>query len=311
MRRLAFLAALLCLAPALADDETPPLKFAWPVPSRAVVTEKTVKLGRDGASHAATMRYSISLERSGDDLRLHFGDFSFVDFDGRSATDPALAPTLSMALMMAKLTPDVLIAADGKVKDMTGLDAALKALVDDAERNGDERQKAMIPALRAQLQNPQVQAEALRTATKPWQAWVGDWIGRVLPEGRDVEVEKHPVNPEGADLLAPTVMRRAATSDGLTMLSWEASLDGDATKPALDLWIRRMAQASRQVPPEGFFTGMKLSQKVVVAVDPATLRPQRAMREMTRAAHRKDKDDLVEIIERREYAFAWPAESAK
>ncbi len=294
---------LLALPAALAEDQPAPLKFGWPVPSRATVTENVVKKG-----HKATTRYVVSLGPEGKttDLRMHISDFEFVEIEGRPATDPALAPQLAQASVMAKMTPDLLIAGDGKVKDVVGLEAAIEAQLAALEKSDDQRLRASVPSLRAMLSRPEAVAVQKRVSSGIWQAWVGEWIGRAIPEGRTVET-KFPIQcPDNVERDAPTVLRRTTSSDGAGMaqFSRESVLDGDDAKPVIEAYLKKLGEATGRVPPE--VTGMRLFERVVVSIDPATLRPKRAFSESIGTVHVKGQEDRVSV-ERHEYTFEWLA----
>lgn len=302
------LAAAAVLAAALfslagADDQPAPLKFAWPVPSKATVTEKVEKVG-----HTATTRYTLSVERSGEggDLRLHLGDFEFLDLDGKPATDPSLAQQLKVALPMAKAIPDILIGADGSVKDVLGLDTAIATMLDELSKNLDEREKASLPQLRAQFEAPETREKMKREASKQWTAWVAEWAGRTIPEGRGVDGTHAVSCPDGAEVMAPTLLRRMPAENegpGLVKLTRETTLDGEDAKPAFEAWLKKAEAAlGRSLGA----TGMRLVDRIAAVTDPSTLRPTWVRREEQRILHMKDADDRNDI-ERHEYQFEWPA----
>jgi hypothetical protein len=293
--------ALAALPAALADDQPVPLKFGWPVPSRATVTENVVKKGLK-----ATTRYVVNLAAEGKttDLRMHISDFEFVEIEGRPATDPALAPQLAQATAIAKMIPDLLITADGKVKDVVGFEAQIEAQLAAFEKSDDPRIRASVPAMRAMWARPEAVAMQKRVSSGIWRSWVGEWVGRAIPEGRSVET-KFPLQcPDSVDRDAPTTLRRTPSADGAAMaqFSRESVLDGDDAKPVIEAYLKKLSDATGRVPPE--ITGMRLSERVVVSVDPATLRPKRAFSESVGTIRLKGQDDRVNV-ERHEYTFEW------
>jgi len=304
-RTAAALVAAALLSSASAGDEPAPLKFAWPVPSKVTVTEKLVKLG-----HTATTRYTVSLDRAGDaggpgDLRVHLSDFEFTDFDGRPSTDPSVAMQVKMALPMAKATPDMLLGPDGAVKDVLGLDHTIATMVEELTKNLDESMKAQIPAFRAQFESPEMRERMKRDAAKHWTAWVANWTGRVIPEGRGVEGTWPVGCPDGSEVTAPTIYKRMPADKegpGLVKLTRESTLDGEDAKPAFDAFVEKAVAMGRPMPA----TGMRLVDRVAVVTDPATLRPTWVRREEQRILHMKDGNDRNDI-ERHDYAFEWPA----
>ena len=291
---------------ARAADAPAPLKFAWPVPSKGTVTEKIQKAG-----HVATTRYVVSLERSGDagDLRLHLGDFEFVELDGKPASDAAVAEQVRMALPIAKAIPDLLIGADGAVKEVLGIDAAIKTMIEEIEKSADERQKASMAAVRAQLDSPDSKEKIRRETIRYWVAWVCDWAGRSIPEG-EVVAGRYPVRcPDSTEVDAPAQFRRmpgGPDRPGLVRISRECVLDGDDAKPAFDAWMKQVTQATGRTVPA---TGMRLGDRALTIADPATLRPVVVLREETRTLHMKDAADRNDV-ERHEYTFVWTAAEA-
>lgn len=299
-------AASALAAPAHAEDAPAPMKFGWTVPSKVTVTEKMLKGG-----HTATKRFTATLAREGDELRVRFTDFELVEIDGRSGTDPAMAKSVAMTQMMLKATPYLVLAADGTVKDVGGLDAAVDVLVEELTKTGDEKQKAAAAAIRDQMKSPAVAAESKRRAMKDWQTWVGEWIGRTVPEGKGVEGDYSIRCPDGADLKAPTLLKRAPAESegaGLVKLTRESVLDGEDSAAALAAWVKKVSEATGQTPPDGLFIGMRLSDRSLVVTDPATLRPRRVMREEQYTWRMKDRPERTEL-ERHEFTFDWPAET--
>jgi hypothetical protein len=310
-RPLALAAAVLAaalLASASADDKPAPLKFAWPVPSKVTVTEKVSRVG-----HTGSLRYTASL-RSTDDgraFRLHLADFEFVEFDGKAVTgmttdDPVMAQQLAGTLAMAKATPDLVVGADGTVKDVIGLDQAIATSIDELTKMADERTKAQLPAIRAQLTSPEAKDRVRQEATKQWMLWVGDWAGREIPEGRGVEGSYPIACPDATEVAAPTLWRRVPAESegpGLVRLTRETTLDGEDAKRPFDEFLAKAEAATGQTIPA---TGMRLVDRVAVVTDPATLRPTWVRHEKQRILHMKDAVDRNDI-ERHEYQFDWAA----
>jgi hypothetical protein len=291
--------ALVILPAAVADDQPAPLKFAWPVPCKATVTEKLVKRGQ-----TATTRYTISIEKQDADFKLHIDDFSFTEFAGKAPDDPSVAATVAVALPTARLIPDLLIDADGRVKDVLGLDAMIEAEVALLSPGADETVRA---ARYKQLSTPEARAAIKRESTKNWRAWAGDWVGLVIPAGKDV-ASKYPVRDiDGTEIDAPAILQRTAADEapGHVRLTRVATLEGEATKASLDLWIKLMTKQTGKAPPEGLITGLTLSTRTQLVAEETTLRPKGGIREEKCVVHRKEKDDLVVGIESHEFAFEW------
>jgi hypothetical protein len=303
MSRLPFVVAasvaLSLLPAARADDQPAPLKFAWPVPSKATVTERIWKHGLN-----AVTRYTLSVETQGDDLKVHMDDFSFTEFAGKPPDDPSVAKEVAAALPGAKLVPDLLISADGRVKDVLGLDAMVQAEVDLLSPGADEAQRA---ERYKQLSTPEARAAIKKESTKNWRAWIGDWVGLVIPPGKDTEGRYVVRDVDGTERDAPAVLQRGADeAAGHVQLTRVATLQGDDTKASLDTWIKLMTKKTGKAPPEGLFTGLVLTTRMFVVTEESTMRPKRAIREEACTVHRKDQNDLVVGVERHEFTFEWP-----
>jgi hypothetical protein len=305
MRRPSFVlaasVALVILPAALADDQPAPLKFAWPVPSKATVTEKVLKQG-----HKATTRYVVTLEPDGKsaDFKMHISDFEFVELDGHAATEPALAPQIAQATAQSKMIPDLVISADGRVKDVVGLEAAVEAQLAVLEKSENPQLRASVPSLRAMLARPETIATQKRESSRIWQWWVGEWVGRVIPAGPDVQTKFAIRCPDAVDREAPTSLRRKTSADGpeMAQFSRESTLEGDDAKPVVEAYVNKMKAMTGRVPPE--ITGMRLCERTVVSTDPATLRPKRAFSEAIGTLYVKDQPERTDV-ERHEYTFEW------
>lgn len=307
--------AALCLLPALArfaaaeDAPAPaPLKFGWTVPSQVRVTEKTQRRGGETIT-----RYRIGLVRDGEggDVRLHLSEFEILSLGGRPATDPAVAQLVAQALPMTKAIPDLLLSSDGRVKDVVGIQKAIDDAFNEMEAMATEEQKKQIAERRAQLSTAEAREYMKRSAREFWDAWVGNWVGLTVSEAAPLATTHAIYGPDGTAFDAPATVKRSAVKEG-TQLFLEAKLDDDQAKRALDSWVKKMSEASRQPPPEGFFTGLEASEKVVAVTDAATLKPVRVSRELTSAIRRKNGQDS-EVYERHDYTFDWdvPAEAPK
>ena len=305
----AAVAAAAALVPAVAGDDPPPLKFAWPVPSKGRVTE-TVSRG----GHSVTTRCSATLDKTEDGaaLRLHLSDWEIVKLDDRGADDPSIAPQIRMMLVGLQVTPDLVLGTGGEVKDVVGLDRAIDALFDEIEKGVDEKMKAQLPRLREQFKSPEARARMTRDATRSWKTWVGDWAGRVIPEGeRGVEVPYKILCPDLVEYEVPTRFRRMSgekEGPGLVRFLRESVLDGEDARPVLAAWLKRMEETMGKAPPA---TGLRLVDRSLTAADPATLLPKRVLREQLLTLQIKDTPERTDV-ERHEYTFEWePAAAPK
>lgn len=304
MRRLSVPVAVLGAAlvtAALAADETEPLRFGWPVPCKVRVTEAIEKLGQ-----TATTRFTASLERTGDagDLLLHLSDFEIVDLYGKKGDDPAVAAQVELTLLQLRVTPDLLLAPTGEVKDVLGLDKAVDTILDELAKSADETKKARLPQLKAQFSSPQAQTAMKDNAKKAWSVWVGEWIGRTIPSGRGADGAFTIACPDGSRTAAPTKLVRLpgdSEGEGLVRFTRESVLDGEDSRPVLDAWLAQVKAATGKVLPA---TGLRLVDRALSVSDPATLRPKRVLREEQRIVQMGRQGERVDL-ERHEYTFDW------
>jgi hypothetical protein len=290
------------LVPAIAGDDPPPLKFAWPIPSKGRVTETILKGGR-----TVTTRCTATLEKTedGSALRLHLSDWEIVEIEGRGTDDPTTAAQVRMLLVSLKVTPDLVIKANGEVKGVVGLDKAVETILGEIEKGADERMKAVLPKLREQFNSPEARAAMERTVTRAWTSWVGDWAGRAIPEGeRGIEVPYKILCPDMAEYEVPTRFRRTSGEKegaGLVRFLRESVLDGEDARPVLAAWLKKMEETMGRAPPA---TGLRLVDRSMSAADPATLLPKRVLREQLLTLQIKDTPERTDV-ERHEYTFEW------
>jgi hypothetical protein len=210
-----------------------------------------------------------------------------------------------MALTGLKVTPDLVIGADGQVKDVVGLDAAVDALLSEIEKGTDESQKASLSRLREQFNSPEARETMKRTLTRTWKTWVGDWAGRVIPAGENgVECAHRILCPDKVEYDVPTRFRRMSGESegaGLVKLTRESVLDGEDARPVLAAMMRKMEETMGRAPPA---TSMRFVDRSVTVADPATLLPTRVLREQLLTLEIKDMPERTNA-ERSEYTFEW------
>lgn len=302
----AAVAAAAALAPAIAGDDTPPVKFAWPVPSKGRVTDTLSKGG-----HTATTRCTATLDKTEDGkaLRLHLSDWEIVEIEGRGPGDPAMAEAVRRTLVGLKVTPDLVISPTGEVKEVVGLDTAIDTMLGEFEKGIDEGQKAKLAKLREQFNSPEARATIQRTVTRTWTTWVGDWAGRVIPPGDNgVDGPYRILCPDDSEYDVPTRFRRMSGEKegaGLVKYTRESVLDGEDAAPVLAAWMKKLEETMGRAPPA---TGLRFVDRSLTVADPATLRPKRVMREKLLTLRIKDTPERTDV-EHREYTFEWEPEA--
>src|SRR5262249_42649689 len=122
----------------------PTLRFGWPVPGRAAVTQVALKDG-----HTSTMRYDLTTRRSADGGRIEvrFERFQFIEVDGRDLRAPELRAVREDLERMASMIPTLLVSPEGEFTGVEGMDEMIEGIL--ARQRG---QKKLDPAKTAQIE---------------------------------------------------------------------------------------------------------------------------------------------------------------
>lgn len=312
MRSSLLLAVLLCLAPraraaapaapAAAQAPAPELRFAWPVGSRATVTERVLKKGK-----RAVTRYDATLHaRKGGGYELKLDGFRFLELEGRDVSKGPVPEELKVATALSSVLPTLVLSAEGQVTDVIGLEAAMdKALQAVPEKDGQREQ------VRAMFAQPAMAQMMKQRAGEFWNAWAGAWVGMDLKAGEErtgtvpMQLASGPVDS------ALTVRHRGADAAGAGAVRMELQtvLEGEPFRKAMAAMLTQMVQSAPKTPGKAapdFDAMLKSARKVStveVVTDAATLRPYRAS--STELSQLSIQGETREERVEHEYTFAW------
>lgn len=177
-----------CAAPApeakvatVAAPERAPvvLRFNWPVPSSAWVTEKVLKKG-----NTATIRYRVDATKADEgNIELRYHDLTFMSLNGQKVD--TLGESEQLRELEAKFMsamPTIIISSAG---DFLGI-GDLEQLIDTVLKlkNFDSPEKR--ESVRTAMQAPQMQALLTQKLAQNWLGWGRLWTGRPMLEGKKV-----------------------------------------------------------------------------------------------------------------------------
>lgn len=285
---------------ALAEE----IKFAWPVPSTVTVTEETLKKGQTGK-----MRYDIvmSKEKGGNNYELNFKNFEFLELQGLDLSDPEnrekAGPGLKHATALGGMLPTLIIAPEGTVEDVVGMEKCVDSAVS-ILTSAD-------PKLIEVLKSPEMIAQMKQKSVDFWRVWVETWL--VAPEdGKEKSIEMEVPMFGEMKVKAPLVVRnegRAGESGGNVRLTAETVLAGEEARKALATMMQNMvAKLPVKEGVKPFSPDMVKSVKRVttftVVTNPKTLQPTKASSISNVEINIDDKSKSE--IESHKYEFNWP-----
>lgn len=274
-------------------DFSLPLRFRWPVPGRVRVTETTYKHGKE-----LRLRYVAELTRDAEGLWLRLQEHEALDVDPRSVA-PALA--------FARALPGIRIREDGTFGGIVDLESALIAAVASYVRTTNDGAAAQ--QLHQQLRSPPIQHLLREGASEFWRAWVGVWVGQVVPPGAEVRRPFDTRLPEG--LVAPGMLflrNEGLGADGLAHLVATSVMEGEGFTGALAGFMQQVA-ATSPVPDERAFTtdlveSARKEVTVRATLRPDTLQPAQVAIEQATMVRVRGQGRRCETLRRR-YDFDW------
>ncbi len=149
-------------------------RFAWPIPTRAWVTETASK-----DETTAKIKYEVILSEDTrtHDLLLQFRNYSILELGGTNLDDPSKQKIISQTLALMSAMPTIVISREGEIVDIRGLDemvARVLAAVPDKELQA---------RLEKVLKSPQMMQTARRKIGDLWLSWVSLWSDtEIAPE---------------------------------------------------------------------------------------------------------------------------------
>ncbi|MBI3073260.1 MAG: hypothetical protein HYY84_14195 [Deltaproteobacteria bacterium] len=275
---------------ALAENE---FRFAWTVPSRAVVTETVLKKGK-----TATLRYEIKLSAppGSTNLHLRLENLSFLKVEGWNMSDKKVQNEVKRLEALASAIPTLVVSRSGKLVGLKGLDEMIEKIL--SQSGADENRRREIAKM---MRTPQVFRSLEKKCAEFWTAWVSLWVGLEVAPGEKLPVAQEIPLPDGNTLLVPgNVTRRQpdphAPADAV--LEMESLLEGEVARRAFgDAIAHLIPQASRM-------ERLSRATKVRAITDPQTLRPRSVT--METVTNLKMEGELAtELVERHIYHFDW------
>jgi hypothetical protein len=259
------------------------LRFAWPVPARALVKHETEQAWAGARTKPnRSMRKRFMLEVTADEeegvLRLERTAIEIVEVEGRDVSSPAaqhqLAPIVAQ-LMAAQ--PIVEVAKDGTflgVEDweahLLKVEKALSALATRDVADGTMRL----------LRQPTFAQAAMQKMADPWNAWVGAWVDRELQSGDSI-TEEGLVQLGEVEVPQQVLVEHLGSeksSPGLVRLQMTATMEGPEIAAAMQgalqeamAAVPRIGEAKGSMPEAN--TEIRVISRVTLVTDPDTLRP--------------------------------------
>ncbi len=303
MRRL--IEALLLVAAmglsAPAQGEVAPLKFRWPIPTRATVTERAQRHGQD-----VTIRYQLSLSPTGDrkQLVLDIEGTELVAVKGANLKDPEVRAKLEQSLRVAAIVPSLVISRDGQFVQIGRFEEVLAAL--EAATPGNAEQKRKVVAL---MNTAEMKGLLVQRAVDLWNVWVGVWANQRLPSGARLGVPLQVALPDGS-VLNQALNLQNHGADGppghirLSFASTIGSADQPGVRTFMDGVLRQMSAAVGRPLPREVVEKIEVTTAGEVITDPRTLRPIAARSGRQTTLKVKGESQRVEQ-ELRRYTFEW------
>jgi hypothetical protein len=283
------------------------LRFAWPAPGRARVTQRRTRLRTGQRPSVFTARYETLAEAEGEELCI-----------GTRATawrgDLPYPAALALEAMRASERVVQRVGLDGEFVALDGVEAlrpVLARVLDRAKVPSEQAERALELALAA----TRGEAEEL------WNLAVGFWTGADLRLGETYAMEAEGELPLLRGVRAPqalefNVRRRVPCAAGER--GWrcvEAVLRSTPDRAALERaapqLLARLFPALAD-PAAAAAGDLAADSELVLVTDPATLLPRRLV--WTRSARlvpREDGPPRAELVDRVEYDWRWLPAKAK
>ena len=280
---------------------TPAFRFAWPVPSSALVTKDGEKKGEK-----ARIRFRLEVAPdTGTDLRARMVDFEFLQVNGRDATTPEVKASLAGALALTQAVPDIIATTGGRYLRVDGFDAMIERV---AKFSGDQKGQTAEQRERTlkNMRSPMMQEALQQACGSDWNTWAGAWVGFDATPGNDVTAAVE-MPFMGAQLPARVTRRHhgeVAEHPDHVRLSSTTLSEGPEATAALAAAMQRVTEQTGEKPfPKDELESVRCEMVMEVVTDPRTLLPLRANR--TKTIRIAMKGEVREQGERNEYTFVW------
>jgi hypothetical protein len=292
-----------------AQDEQPrPLRFGWPAPARARVTE--VIPGEGAPAIELSYLLDFGAEEPGSPTTVRFSDFAFARLGSDSLSGTERAQFVAMTVPGLVVRPELVIDSRGRVTGMAGFEPAARrmlALIPSIA-------PAITPDLRTRIENEWLTEQARDLAEgrvqADWEAWVGAWIGFV-PVRAEAEPVAMNLRHGGVDVPAESTLERVPD---VSLDEYEVRLRSTIVaggSEARDAMQRVVDEQERQrVARDG---GERRDRKVLryeiqdvveAVVDRRTLRPSQVRIRRTREVA-VENEETSRRVEDRRFTFEW------
>jgi hypothetical protein len=271
-----------------------PLAFAWKVPCRVPVEERSKK-----EDVAVTLRFDLSVAReAGGGFAARYENMEMVEFNGQPMT-PALKAQLGPALALTTSLPTMIVSPEGRYVEARGMEQVVDRLLASGLIEND-------PKVLAMMRSPRVMKLVSNKVGDYWNSWVGMWVGVTLAprEKRDFVGETSlgsATAPERVHL-----EHLGDAGDHFVRLSCTRTLEaGDALFSAL------MKEVGMPDLPDAGAARLRAARlrrtlHIEVETDPRDLRPRRMHLENTDVVEVEgDPEPSRKRTETREDRFDW------
>lgn len=287
-------------------------KFAWPVPSRATVTETLLKKGKAGK-----MRYNIVLTRqkAGKNLELRFENCQLIEMNGIDLTTEEnrqkVGPRLDKLSALASVMPTLIISPDGSLVDVTGMEESIENALTVLNIQDPERRAE----LNKIMKSPEVVAQSKEKAAEFWKIWVDTWIGCNPAPGQTAAFEIEIPLENGGAVRTPLIVRSdAGGAPGQVRFSAQTTLAGQPALKAMGATVKRLMEMSPPAKGEKPFSmsmikSLKRTIKYSVVTNPKTLQPLKSDWETD--IDMTINNEKTSSVEKHSYIFSWAAPNAR
>jgi len=260
--------------------------FSWKLPTTAKVRDTSVK---DGTS--ADVEYWLDFcPESSDAFSVTYREYKFVTLNGKPASSPELAQSISALQTLATAVPKVIVGTDGHFRDVEGLDEMLERM----RRTFADKDFANVQKL---LQQPTARQTFIMSLSKYWQAWMGYWLA-FNPEDGLRQVIKEPTAIDGVFL--DTEITFEPMGGGYAKLSRRTTANAEVAPVILKGLLDSLGAAQLNEAPEVTFELLAETETAWPVVRPRSVHTR--LEAHVAADGKKDSR-----IEDHKYLFDWEA----
>lgn len=286
--------------------------FNWPIPCKVKVTEKTEKKG----TRAIMQYHLVAKKHKGNQIVVDLKNFVFLEINGQNATTPQMKKQLAPVLATTSSQPTLVIAPDGQLVEIVGLEAVAEKTLALMKKIGkysedDPAWKSTV----AMIKSPKMAEMIKNKSADYWQSWVGAWVGLELAPAESVETITSLPFPDGSSIETPLVYYNHGAQQGsptLVRLTASSVLEGPQARAAMLRFFENLSKSASQKPGTKKFTKSMLKEfkresTISVITDPANLRPAKAEIRSITTIHIQG-EGRKQQREIREYTFHWSTE---